>query len=125
VVNLEDLPVIPYPAERKFSFTLPSTGQVVEFGFLDGHKEKRLGAIRDADLSHAMLIRILAIDEKPPNKKVLAEMSISDRQALREAMVAVDCGIDTVLRTYCPYCGSEMRGRVEGDLSFLFPNAHP
>jgi len=121
VVNLEELPVIPYPAEREFLFPLPATGQVVKFGFLDGRKEKRLNAIRDVDLSHAMLIRILTIDEQPPSKKTLAEMSISDRQALREAMVAVDCGIDTVLRTYCAYCGTEMRGRVEADPSFLFP----
>lgn len=120
-INLEDLPVTPYPAEREFTCTLPRSGQVVKFGYLDGHKEKRLAALPEATISQGMLIRILDIDGKAPNKKSVTEMSLKDRQALRQAMLAVDGGIETTVDTTCEHCGQPIRTRVESDASFFFP----
>ena len=120
-INLEDLPVTPYPTEREFTCTLPGSGQVVRFGYLDGHKEKRLAALPDATISQGMLIRILDIDGNAPNKKTVTEMSLKDRQALRQAMLAVDGGIETTVKASCQHCGQVIRTRVEADAGFFFP----
>jgi hypothetical protein len=94
-VNLEDLKVTPYGEEREFAFKLPGSKKTVRFGYLDGHKEKRLASLREPNITSAMLIRILDIDGKAPSKKSLAEMSMRDRNALRQEMSRVDAGIDT------------------------------
>lgn len=121
-VNLEDLPVNPYPTAREFTCTLPGSGQVVRFGYLDGHKEKRLAALPEATISQGMLIRILDIDGTAPNKKTVTAMSLKDRQALRHAMLAIDGGIDTTVETACEHCGQPLRTRVEADAGFFFPS---
>jgi len=96
-INLEDLDVTPYGEEREFEFKLPGSGKVVKFDYLDGHKEKRLAAMKQPSLTTAMMIRIVSIDGQSPSKKILNEMSIRDRSALREEMTRVDGGIDTVV----------------------------
>ena len=55
-IHLDDLPVISYGSEREFAFTLPKSGQIVRFGYLDGHKEKRLGELQEPTLSAVMFI---------------------------------------------------------------------
>ncbi|MHB9023436.1 MAG: T4 family baseplate hub assembly chaperone [Armatimonadota bacterium] len=120
-VNLEDLPVTPYPPEREFSTVLPGSGQTVRFVPLDGHMEKRLAALPEATLSLAMLIRIREIDGVAPTKKTLTEMALKDRQALRQAMLAADGGIDTTIESTCDGCGAPVRTRVESAPDFLFP----
>jgi len=124
-INLDELPVTVYPSEREFSTTLPGSGRVVRFCHLDGHKEVRLAALPDADLTHAMLIRILEIDGNPPTKKAVTEMSMKDRQALRAAMLATDGGIETTIHTQCPRCGTPMAARIEGEPSFFFASGRP
>ena len=123
-INLEDLPVTPYPTKREFTCTLPGSGQVVRFGYLDGHKEKRLAALPEATIAQGMLIRILDIDGTAPNKKTVTEMSLKDCQALRQAMLAVDGGVETTVDTTCEHCGQPIRARVEGDADFFFPSGH-
>ncbi len=120
-VNLDDLPVTPYGEEREFVFTLPASGSKVRFGYLDGHKEKRLAQMQEPSISSAMLIRIIDIDGNPPSKKALAEMSMRDRSALRAEMLRVDAGIDTTIECDCDTCGTRVRTRLEADPSFLFP----
>ena len=83
VVNLNDLPVTNYGEDREFVFKLPVSGKVVKFGYLDGHKEKRLAQMHEPNITSAMLIRIIDIDGISPSKKMLADMSIRDRTALR------------------------------------------
>ena len=78
-INLEDLKVTPYGEEREFSFKLPGSKKTVRFGYLDGHKEKRLASLREPNITSAMLIRVLDIDGKAPSKKSLAEMSTATR----------------------------------------------
>jgi hypothetical protein len=121
-INLDDLTIKSYPAEREFSCTLPGSGLIVKFDYLDGHKEKRLAALPEATISQGMLIRILEIDGKSPNKKTVTEMSLKDRQALRQAMLEVDGGIDTAIDIVCQHCGQPIRTRVEADAGFFFPN---
>ncbi|MEN6358277.1 MAG: hypothetical protein ABFD83_14485 [Armatimonadota bacterium] len=121
VVNLDDLTVNPYPDEREFVFTLPSSGAKVRFCYLDGHKEKRLSQMQEPSITAAMLIRILDVDGNPPSKKVLAEMSMRDRSALRAEMLRVDAGIDTSIECDCDSCGARIRSRLEAEPSFLFP----
>ena len=122
-INLEDLEVTPYPEEREFDFTLPGSGKAVRFGYLDGHKEKRLAALKQPSLTAAMMIRILSIDGQPPSKKHLNEMSMRDRSALREEMTRVDGGIDTAVDVSCDSCGARIRTRLEAEPAFLFPSA--
>jgi hypothetical protein len=120
-INLDDLPVTPYGAEREFIFTLPASGSKVRFVYLDGHKEKRLAQMQEPSISAAMLIRILDIDGSAPSKKALNEMSMRDRNALRQEMLRVDSGIDTAVELDCDSCGTRIRTRLEAEPSFLFP----
>jgi hypothetical protein len=120
-VNLEDLKVTPYAEEREFEFKLPGSKKVVRFGLLDGHKEKRLAALREPNISSAMMIRLIEIDGKAPSKKSLAEMSMRDRSALRQEMARVDAGIDTTVEVDCDGCGTRIRTRLEAEPAFLFP----
>jgi hypothetical protein len=120
-VNLEDLPITPYPPEREFSTVLPGSGRTVRFVPLDGHMEKRLVAFPDSYQSQAMLMRIREIDGAPPTKKTLTEMVIRDYNALYGAMLAAEGGIDTVLTAACDGCGGLVRTRIEGDKDFLYP----
>ncbi|MHB1000751.1 MAG: T4 family baseplate hub assembly chaperone [Armatimonadota bacterium] len=121
VVNLNDLEVKPYGADREFVFTLPGSGQKVRFYYLDGSMEKRLSQMQEPNISSAMLIRILDIDGSAPSKKMLSEMSMRDRSALRSEMVRLDAGIDTSVVIPCDSCGMEIRTRLEAEPSFLFP----
>jgi len=122
-VNLEDLPVTAYPTERTFTCTLPGSGQTVSFVHLDGHKEQRLAALPEATITQAMLIRITTVDGQAPTKQTLTAMSLKDRQALRQAMLAADGGIDTTVDTVCEQCGTPIRARIEGSPDFLFTGA--
>jgi hypothetical protein len=121
-VNLEELEVTPYTDQREFDFKLPGSKTAVRFDYLDGHKEKRLASLREPNITSAMLIRILDIDGKPPSKKILAEMSMRDRGALREEMARVDAGIDTTVEVECDGCGTRIRTRLEAEPAFLFPS---
>ena len=121
LVNLEELEVTKYTAEREFKLTLPVAKRVVTFVHLDGHLEKRLAALKEPSISSAMMMRIREIDEKAPNKKVLSELTLKDRNALREAMREADAGIDTTIETECEACGTKLRARLEAEPAFLFP----
>jgi hypothetical protein len=121
-VNLEELKVTPYTDQREFDFKLPGSKKTVRFGYLDGHKEKRLAGLCEPNITSAMLIRILDIDGKPPSKKILAETSMRDRGALREEMARVDAGIDTSVGVECDGCGTRIRTRLEAEPAFLFPS---
>lgn len=120
-VSLEDLPVTPYGEAREFAFKLPGSGRMVRFGYLDGHKEKRLAALKEPGVTAAMLIRILDIDGKAPSRKDLADMPMRDRAALRAEMARVDGGIDTSVEAACEGCGQILRARLEAEPAFLFP----
>lgn len=120
-INIDDLPITPYSDRREFEFTLPSSGDTIRFGYLTGHKEKQLALLPEPTISSAMLIRILEINGKSPDKKVVSEMSLRDRTALRTEMAKVDGGIDTVIETVCESCGTHLRTRLEAETSFLFP----
>jgi len=121
-VDLGQLEVTPYGEEREFEFTLPGSGRKVKFGYLDGHKEKRLAALKEPNLTAAMMIRILEIDGQPPSKKALNEMTIGDRSALRKELLRVDGGIDTQVDVPCDACGTRIRTRLEAEPAFLFPS---
>ena len=121
-LDLNGLEVTPYGEEREFEFTLPGSGKAVKFGYLDGHKEKRLAALKEPTLTAAMMIRIVEIDGQPPSKKALDEMSMGDRSALRKEMLRVDGGIDTQIDVPCDACGARIRTRLEGEPVFLFPS---
>ena len=54
-------------------------------------------------------------------KKSLSEMSMRDRNALRQEMSRVDAGIDTSVETECDGCGTKIRTRLEAEPAFLFP----
>ena len=101
-VNLTDLPVTPYGPEREFVFTLPASGTAVTFVHLTGQMEKRLASLKEANISSAMLMRIVEVGGKVPSKKTLAEMPMRDRVALRREMLRVDGGIDTTIDLECP-----------------------
>jgi hypothetical protein len=122
-VDLSEAKVTKYGIDREFVFELPGSKRSVRFTHLDGHKEKRLAALKEPSISSAMLIRILEVDGKPPTKKLLADMSLRDRTGLRKAMQKVDAGPDTVVAMECEACGSPIRTRLEAEAGFFFPEA--
>ena len=121
IINLNDLPVIPYTESREFTFMLPGSGQKVRYCHLDGAKEKRLSQMQEPTISSAMMIRILDIDGMAPSKKALADMSMRDRSVLRQDMQNTDAGIDTSITASCDSCGAEIRTKLEAEPNFLFP----
>ena len=121
VIDIDDLETTPYGKEREFTFELPGSARTVRFGYLDGHKEKRLAALKEPSISSAMLIRIIDVDGAAPSKKLMNEMSLRDRSALRQEMVRVDAGIDTTVEVDCESCGTTIRTRLEAEPGFLFP----
>jgi len=121
-VNLEGLPVTPYPVEREFAYRLPVSGKEVKFGYLDGHKEKQLAGLKEASLTTAMISRIISVDGHPPNKKVITDLCLKDRSELRREMLKVDAGIDTKVEVVCQGCGGKINTRLEADRNFLFPH---
>lgn len=120
-IDLEGLETTSYTEEREFAFTLPASKQVVKFTHLDGNKEKRLAALKEPNISSAMMMRIVSVDGKPPSKKILADMSMRDRSALRMEMSRVDAGIDTTVDCDCEQCGTKLKTRLEAEPAFLFP----
>jgi len=83
--------------------------------------EKRLAVMQESTITTQMLIRIREIDGAPPTKKVLADMTMSDREALRAAMKATEGDIDSVIATSCEQCGEPVYALVEGEKDFFFP----
>ncbi len=120
-VNLDELKVTPYGKDREFAFKLPGAGKKVKFTHLDGNMEKRLASLKEPTITSAMLMRIIEIDGKPPTRKVMSEMALRDRSALRQEMARVDAGIDTVVDVDCESCGARIRTRLEAEPGFLFP----
>jgi hypothetical protein len=68
-----------------------------------------------------MLIRLIDIDGAAPSKKLMNDMSLRDRSALRQEMLRVDAGVDTTVETECETCGIRIRTRLEAEPGFLFP----
>ena len=81
-----------------------------------------MAAMKQPSLSTAMMIRLIGIDGQPPSKKLLNDMSIRDRSALREEMARVDGGINTQVDVSCDSCGARLRTRLEAEPAFLFPS---
>ncbi len=121
VIDIETLETTPYGKEREFSFQLPGSERTVRYGYLDGHREKRLAALKEPSISSAMLMRLIDVDGTAPSKKLMNEMSLRDRSALRQEMVRVDAGIDTTVEVDCEVCGTTIRTRLEAEPGFLFP----
>lgn len=120
-IHIDELEMTPYGKEREFAFVLPGSGRTVRFGYLDGHKEKRLAALKEPSISSAMLIRLIEIDGAAPSKKLMNEMKLGDRSALRQEMLRVDAGIDTLVEVHCESCNAPLRTRLEAEPGFLFP----
>jgi hypothetical protein len=120
-IDIDELETTPYGEDREFAFTLPGSDRKVRFGYLDGHKEKRLAALKEPSISSAMLIRVIDIDGVAPSKKLMNDMSLRDRSALRQEMLRVDAGVDTRLEVDCESCGTRIRTRLEAEPGFLFP----
>ena len=76
-IHIDELEMTPYGKEREFAFVLPGSGRTVRFGYLDGHKEKRLAALKEPSISSAMLIRLIEIDGAAPSKKLMNEMKLA------------------------------------------------
>lgn len=120
-VNLTCLAVTSYGEARELTVTLPGSGKEVVYNHLDGHGEKRLASMNNPDATALMLLRIISIEGKPPNKKALRNMSIRDRQHLRAEMQKTDGGPDTIVTLECDGCGALLQTRIEGEPDFLFP----
>ena len=58
-----------------------------------------------------------------PVKKMLADLPMRDRAALRAEMMRVDGGIDTVVELECEACGTPLRTRLEAEASFFIPRS--
>lgn len=122
-VDLSELETKPYGDQREFTFALPGSKKTVVYGLMDGHMEKRLATLKEPTMASAMTMRISEIAGQKPTKKLMNDMSLRDRNALRNAMQEVDGGVDTLIEISCDGCGQPLRTRLESEANFLFPGA--
>ena len=113
------------PKKRVYDITLPS-GKTARYRVSTGHDERRVHETlkkgkADA-LSLMILMRMELINEEPPSVALLKGLSMRDRNALREAFVATEGGVDTAVELACPSCNHEWVTDLNTATSgFFFP----
>ena len=125
-LNLADLDVrkMPEPTKRVFETTTP-TGKKVAFRPLFGKDDDRLSMLQDekAKATMALAVRIITINGEPASVEQVQNMSIRDRNHLRDTFEESDGGVDTAMDMQCPRCMQEYEQDVGiGQTGFFFPS---
>lgn len=127
-VDLSQLESKPAPGTyiqgSPFETTLPS-GETVKFQYLNGVTERKLLRATTERITSMMLLRIVEVEGVHENdyRKWLLDLPVKSRSALRDAMLAVECGLVSELKADCPSCGEEVAFEAMGQPGFFFPGA--
>lgn len=129
-INLNDLKVTEMedPTQREWTITLPASKKVVTLKAMDGidgQRARKLMKQNKSDLvSAAMFVRVKDIDGKKLNSvSELKNLSVRDRDYIRQHLTKGEGGIDTTVEVQCEACAEEWKmGLPVGDISFFFPS---
>lgn len=108
--TLSDASRARFTAGNRFETLLPAAGRRVAFKLMTGADERKLPMLRrNADgqaMSAVLAYRCIDIDGVGQHEKrrFIDDLSMSDADALVEAMNDVDCGVQTTLDVECPEC---------------------
>ena len=108
-----------------YDYKLPSgrSVRVKTFSGLDEEKLSKLRGVENDAVSAAMLVRIEALDGKPPTLAEVKALGMRDRSFIRDEVFSeIDGGVDTSLDITCAFCDHEWRTGLEiGQQGFFFP----
>lgn len=118
---------MPDPMKRVYDVVLPRSNTQVRFRVSTGHDEAlmaKLTASKRADsVSQAILMRLELLNDEPPTLKAIQELSLADRNFLREQFNTVEGGVDTAVDFECESCGHEWQKDLNiGAQGFFFPS---
>jgi hypothetical protein len=129
VVDLSTLDIrqMPTPEKRLYEDKLPG-GSMVRWHCMNGRDEEKLARLGSGvgldQLSLGMLVRIESVDDAPPTLVTLKNLSMKDRNYLRERFDDAEGGVDTALDMECENCGETFKKEVDvSQGGFFFPSA--
>jgi hypothetical protein len=102
-----------------------SNGQIIQFDYMSGNREKTLAKQKDNLVTMGMLARLGEVEnvDKGDRRSWLLNLPVRFRSELRKLMVSKDCGPDTNITADCTHCDAEHRIDVQGQPGFFFPAA--
>lgn len=111
--------------KREYEFNLPS-GKLVKARILTGKTEEQMVQKRQADkdvMSTSILSRVISIDNKPVTLKMIKELSIKERNFLRNKFDEMEGRVETDVIVVCPFCQTESTVALDlGQVDFFFPS---
>ena len=124
-VSLEDFKVTgsPDPMQREWAIDLPKSKKKCIARVLTGNDEGK-DDFADQDAGTAVLLqRIVSINGKKPDLKMVKSLPLSDRQIFRNFIKKYEGDIDNSMEIICPHCQAEFSYDVEiGSTNFFFPS---
>jgi len=101
--DLTNLDLVPLPEgacgpDPEFTFTLPRTGHVVDYGYLTGKQEIEELNLDDFSLGRLEFRAIRRVDGAPAKLADVQSWPMIDHIALRKDMESKRCGLDTRVR---------------------------
>jgi len=127
VVDLSALDIEEMSDKRKrfYDITLPS-GKGVRMRVLLGKDEEKITSLASKKrniMSQALLTRIESIDDEPASINILQELSLKDRNYIRQVFSEEEGGVDTTIGILCSDCSFDFDTELNmGDTNFFFPS---
>jgi hypothetical protein len=128
VSEIDDLEV-KYPEEPEkliWEIELPASKKMVKMKAMQAKDQKKAGIMlrQSKDLmTTKLLTRVIEIDGHPPNVKDLKNLSLRDRNAIRNSFIKKEGGIETDIDVTCNSCGNTFAVRLEVlSADFFFPS---
>jgi hypothetical protein len=130
MVDLDELTIqpMPDPTKRVFDGEIPG-GHTVRWHVMTGERENKISAFplaqrKSAAVSLAILARLELLDDKPVNLPQIQQLSMGQRNALRDMFSECEGGVDTSVSFDCPNCGNEWEEELDiSQQGFFFPLA--
>lgn len=101
----------------------------VRWHVMTGEREAKLGSFpaaqrKSAAVSLAILARLELLDDRPANLAQIQQLSMGQRNALRDMFAENEGGVDTSLSFDCAHCGAEWEEELNiSQQGFFFPLA--
>lgn len=129
IVDLDECRLIemPDPAKRVYDCEIP--GHTVRWHVMTGEREAKIQAFplsqrKNDAVSLSILARIELLDDRPTNLQQIKQLSMAQRNALRDEFAEHEGGVDTAVRFDCGNCGHEWEEDLDiSQQGFFFPSA--
>jgi hypothetical protein len=129
IVDLDECRLIemPDPVKRVYDVEIP--GHSVRWHVMTGIRESKIQAFplaqrKNDAVSLSILARVELLDDKPVNLQQIKQLSMSQRNALRDSFSENEGGVDTGVSFDCASCGHEWEEDLDiSQQGFFFPSA--